>query len=212
VSSWLLVHPPLLGPAVLQPLAEELRRRGSTVAVPDLRATVATAPGWPQRWVAAAAAAGPAEVVVGFSGAGIVLPAVAAAVAARRVVWLDAVLPTGTWPEEIRELTAPLVRDGRIADWTTWWGPDAMTGLVPDARVRTAVLAEGHELPADFYDVAVPVPAEWPDDDVRYVHLSASYDAEAAAARARGWTVAGDGTGAHLDVANDPGRVAHLLG
>ncbi len=61
-------------------------------------------------------------------------------------------------------------------------------------------------------DVAVPVPDRWPDDDVRYVHLSASYDAEAAAARARGWTVVGDGTGAHLDVANDPGRVAHLLG
>jgi hypothetical protein len=141
-----------------------------------------------------------------------VLPAVAAAVGARRVVWLDAVLPTGTWPEEIRELTAPLVRDGRIADWTTWWGPDAMTGLVPDERVRAAVLAEGHELPADFYDVAVPVPEEWPDDDVRYVHLSAAYDAEAAAARARGWTVVGEGTGAHLDVANDPGRVAHLLG
>ena len=74
------------------------------------------------------------------------------------------------------------------------------------------MLAEGHELPADFYDIAVPVPEEWPDDDVRYVHLSASYDAEAAAARARGWAVAGDGTGAHLDVANDPRRVAHLLG
>ena len=212
MSSWLLVHPPLLGPAVLQPLAAELRRRGSAVAVPDLRAAVDTAPGWPRRWVSTAAAAGPAEVAVGFSGAGIVLPAVAAAGGARRVVWLDAVLPTRTWPEEIRALTAPLVREGRIADWTTWWGPDAMTDLVPDQRVRAAVLAEGHELPADFYDVAVPVPEEWPDDDVRYVHLSASYDAEAAAARARGWTVVGDGTGAHLDVANDPGRVADLLG
>jgi hypothetical protein len=212
MSSWLLVHPPLLGPAVLQPLAAELRRRGSAVAVPDLRAAVETAPGWPRRWASAARAAGPAEVVVGFSGAGIVLPAVAAAVGARRVVWLDAVLPTGTWPEEIRALTAPLVHDGRIADWTTWWGSDAMAGLVPDERVRAAVLAEGHRLPADFYDVAVPVPGEWPDDDVRYVHLSASYDAEATAARARGWTVVGDGTGAHLDVANDPRRVADLLG
>ena len=34
VSPWSLVHPPLLGPAVLQPLAAELRRRGSGVAVP----------------------------------------------------------------------------------------------------------------------------------------------------------------------------------
>ena len=150
--------------------------------------------------------------MVGFSGAGIALPAVAAAVGARRVVWLDAVLPTGTWPDEVRELTAPLVRNGRIADWTTWWGPDAMTGLVPDERLRAAVLAEGHELPADFYAVAVPAPDRWPDDDVRYVHLSPAYAAEAAAARARGWTVVGDGTGEHLDVANDPRRVADLLG
>jgi hypothetical protein len=58
--------------------------------------------------------------------------------------------------------------------------------------------------PADSYDVAVPVPREWPDDDVRYVHLSASYDAAAAAARVRGWTVVGDGTGPHLDVAEAP--------
>ena len=103
MSSWLLVHPPLLGPAVLQPLAAELRQRGSGVAVPDLRVAVGRAPGWPQRWVPAAAAAGPAEVVVGFSGAGIVLPAVAAAVDVRRVVRLDAVLPTGTWPDDVRD-------------------------------------------------------------------------------------------------------------
>jgi hypothetical protein len=120
--------------------------------------------------------------------------------------------PAVLQPQEIRELTAPLVRDDWIADWTTGWGPDAMADLVPHERVRAAVLAEGHELPADFSDVAVPVPQEWPDDDVRYVHLSASYDAEAAAARVRGWTVVGDGTGAHLDVADDPGRIAHLLG
>ena len=54
------------------------------------------------------------------------------------------------------------------------------------------------------------MPERWPDD-VRYVNLSPAYAAEAVAARARGWTVVGDGTGAHLDVANDPGRVADLL-
>jgi hypothetical protein len=31
--------------------------------------------------------------------------------------------PAVLQPQEIRELTAPLVRDGRIADWTTGWGP-----------------------------------------------------------------------------------------
>ena len=114
------MHPPLLGPAVLGPLAAELRRRGATVAVPDLRAAVAHAEGWPARWTAAAAAGGPAGGVVGFSGAGVTLPALAAAVGARRVVWVDALMPArsgATEPDaEIRARIAPLVRDGRITD------------------------------------------------------------------------------------------------
>ncbi len=213
---WLLVHPPLLGPAVLRPLAGELRRRGHDVAVPDLRAAVARAAGWPQRWTAAAGAAGPAEAVLGFSGAGVTLPAVAAAVRARTVVWVDALVParSGATVADagIRELVAGRVRDGRIADWTTWWGPDALDGLIPDAGLRAAVRAEGHELPGDFFDVPVPVPATWPESGARYVQLSPAYGGAAGEARTRGWPVTSDGTGAHLDVATEPGRVADLLG
>jgi hypothetical protein len=215
MARWLLVHPPLLGPAVLRPLADELRRRGSDVALPDLRATVRTAAGWPERWRDAAAASGPAEGVLGFSGAGVTLPAVALAVGARRVVWVDALLPARTGAtepdEEIRRLVAGLVRGDRIPDWTTWWGPGALDELLPDERVRAAVRAEGHELPAGFYDVAVPVPADWPEDGARYVQLSAAYDGAAAEAGERGWPVAGNGGGRHLDVATAPERVAALL-
>jgi hypothetical protein len=85
-----------------------------------------------------------------------------------------------------------------------------MTGLLPDAEVRAAVLAEGHRLPADQWDTGVAVPPLGAEP--RYVHLSPAYDADAAAARARGWPVAGDGRGGHLDVATDPARVAALLG
>ncbi len=216
MARWLLVHPPLLGPAVLAPLAGELRARGETVEVPDLRTAVATAPDWPLRWTAGAAATGPADVVLGFSGAGVTLPAVAAAVGARRVVWVDALVPARSGAtvadDRIRALVAQRTADGRIADWTTWWGPDALDELISDARLRAAVRAEGHELPADFYDVAVPVPGSWPEDGARYVQLSAAYDAAAAGARTRGWPVVGDGSGAHLDVATDPARVADLLG
>jgi hypothetical protein len=216
--TWLLVHPPLLGPAVLAPLAGVLRDRGDEVAVPDLRAAVQdpaaagpSAAGWAARW---AAAVGPADVVVGFSGAGIALPLLAAACGAGRAVWLDAVLPdpgTAHWPAGVRDLVAPRTGDdGRVADWTTWWGPGAMAELLPDDAVRTAVLAEGHRLPADLWSTAVPVPPLTARP--LYVQLSPAYDGDAAAARARGWPVAGDGRGAHLDVATDPARVAALLG
>jgi hypothetical protein len=212
---WLLVHPPLLGPAVLQPLARELRGQGRSVVVPDLRATVDTAPGWPQRWTAAAATE-TADVVLGFSGAGLTLPSVAAAVRARRVVWVDALVPArsgATEPdEEIRSRVSALIRDGRIADWTTWWGPDALDQLIPDARLRAEVRTEGHELPVDFFDVPVPVPDWWPEEGARYVQLSAAYDRDAAEARARGWRVVGRPDGTHLDVATDPAWVAGLVG
>ena len=215
-ADWLLVHPPLLGPAVLDPLAGELRRRGDTVVLPDLRGSVSTAAGWPERWVAAAvAASGPADAVLGFSGAGITLPAVAVAVGARRVVWVDALVPARSGAtvadDQIRDLVAQRTANGRIADWTTWWGPDALDELIPDAVLRAAVRAEAHELPAGFYDVAVPVPGSWPESGARYVQLSPAYDDAAGLARGRGWPVVGNGSGAHLDVAGDPVRVADLL-
>ena len=216
MGRWLLVHPPLLGPAVLAPLATELRTRGEAVQLPDLRPAVATARDWPQRWTSAAAATGPADAVLGFSGAGVTLPAIAAAVGAHRVVWVDALVPARSGAtvadDEIRTLVAQRSANGRIADWTTWWGPDALDELIRDSGLRAAIRDEGHELPADFYDVAVPVPDAWPEDGARYIQLSPAYDDAALEARARGWSVVGDPDGAHLDVATAPRRVADLLG
>jgi hypothetical protein len=216
MARWLLVHPPLLGPAVLGPLAAELRRRGSEVALPDLRPAVESAPGWPERWVAAAAGAGAADAVLGFSGAGVTLPAVAAAVGARRVVWIDAVVPARSGEtladDDIRARIPALIEaDGRITDWTAWWGPGGLEEVVPDAGLRAAIRAEGHRLPGDFYDVAVPVPETWPEDGARYIQLSAAYDDAAADARRRGWPVVGEPAGAHLDIANHPEWIADLL-
>jgi hypothetical protein len=216
MARWLLVHPPLLGPAVLGPLGDVLRSRGRDVALPDLRSAVDRSAGWPGRWSEAAALMGPAETVVGFSGAGVTLPAVAVAVGAVRVVWLDAHMPARSGEtvadDDIRSRIPSLIGpDGRIADWTTWWGPDALDELIPDAGLRAAVRAEGHRLPGDFYDVAVPVPERWPEGGARYVQLSAAYDDAAAEARARGWAVTGSRDGNHLDVATDPERVADLL-
>ena len=215
MATWLLVHPPLLGPAVLGPLAAELRSRGEEVSLPDLRSAVDPAVGWPGRWTALAAGSGPAEVVLGFSGAGVVLPSVAAAVGARTVVFLDAVVPavageTASSPG-LRDLVAGLVHGDRIAAWPRWWPPAQLAAELPDDRLRAEVAAQAPELPAGFFDVAVPVPAAWPQDDVRYVHVSPGYDEDAAEARARGWAVVGAGTGTHLDVAGRPVAVADLV-
>jgi hypothetical protein len=214
---WLLIHPPLLGPAVLGPLADALRGRGHAVALPDLRDAVSVAQDWFDRYVVGAAASGTADVVLGFSGAGVVLPAVAIAVNARQVVWVDAVTPTRsgqTVPSEaIRGLIERFVTDdGRIVEWTTWWGPDVMAELIPEPGLRAAVEASTPRLPADFYDVAVPVPDRWPEEGAQYIQLSPGYDQDAAEARLRGWQVRGGSDGDHLDVANHPARILDLLG
>lgn len=215
MARWLLVHPPLLGPAVLGPLADELGRRGHDVVVPDLRAAVDPAAGWPERWRDLAGSAGPADAVLGFSGAGPTLPAVALSVGARRAVWVDAPVPARSGATEadddIRQRIAGMVRGDRIPDWTTWWGPGVFEALLPDEPLRAVVRAEAYEVPADFYDVAVPVPRGWPEGGARYVHLSAAYDGAAGEARARGWPVVGDGRGSHLDAAVRPERVTDLV-
>lgn len=106
---------------------------------------------------------------------------------------------------------AGLVRGDRVVAWPTWWAADELAAQLPDPQLRAEICGEAPELPADFYDVAVPVPARWPEAGARYVHLSAAYDEQAAQARARGWAVAGDGGGRHLDVATAPADVADLL-
>jgi hypothetical protein len=200
---------------VLGPLADALVAHGHDVAVPDLRGAVHTAAGWYDRFTALAATAGPAEALLGFSGAGVVLPAVAAAAGARRVVWVDAILPARsgatTTPHERLARLADLVRNGRLAPWPTWWTPEELAAELPDKVLRAGVCAEAPELPADFHDVPVPVPAAWPDGDVGYVQLSPAYAEDAAEARARGWRVTGDGTGRHLDVVTRPREVLELV-
>jgi hypothetical protein len=93
---------------------------------------VSEARGWPERWSAAAAEAGPADAVLGFSGAGVTLPAVAAPVGAGLVVWVDALMPARSGEtvadEDLRGRIPALIEpDGRIVDWTTWWGPARST-------------------------------------------------------------------------------------
>jgi hypothetical protein len=132
------------------------------------------------------------------------------------VVWLDAIVPASTGETVpsagIRSAVAEFVRGDRIAAWPSWWPPEVLAAELPDAQLREMVAGEAPELPADFYDIAVPVPAVWPQGDARYVQLSPAYEADAGKARDRGWTVIGEGTGRHLDVVTRAGAVAELLG
>ena len=267
MGSFVLLHPPLLGPAVWMPCGAVLAAGGHRVAVPDLRAAMDP----PERWweratdlaagspgspgatglreagaaeagaagagasgVAGVGAAGSAgsgageagaaraggtigagggagPVVVAHSGAGVLLPLVAARLAAAAAVFVDAVLPpagTATPSEGLREFLAGLpVVEGRLPPWSTWWGPEVMARLVPDPGLRHAIEADQRPLPVAFYDHSVPVPADWTPPRAGYLRLSPAYAEDAAEAAARGWPVRVL-DGQHLDLVTRPAEVA----
>jgi RimJ/RimL family protein N-acetyltransferase len=209
VTRYVLVHSPLLGPRSWASVAARLK----DVDVPDLRSFV-TAP--PPSWAAlqGRAIAMPAgAVVVGHSGAGAVLPLIAAASKASAVVFVDAVVPPSSGafriPSEFRAWLADLAVDGVLPPWPAWWGPDALAALVPDEADRRA-LDDAPRVPLAFYDEPVPVPDGWDTMPCGYVRLSEAYDDEAAEARRRGWPVVRL-AGTHLDLVTRPEEILRAL-
>ena len=219
----LLLHSPLLGPSSLAPLAQLMRARGSVVVLPDLTAAVVGSSGSWSRFVEAACETGASmrsPVVLGHSGAGLVLPIVAARAHATASVFVDAVLPPcfgpAGPPPGLRSFVHKLVRtDGLLPPWTRWWGPDAMRDLVVDEALRASLEADVPCVPVSLYDEVVQMPGGWSDRRCVYLELSAAYADEADEARRRGWPVA-ELDAQHLAGATDPARVldaiAALLG
>ncbi|GAA1138015.1 hypothetical protein [Ornithinicoccus hortensis] len=213
----LLVHPPALSPVVLRPLRTVLEAAGHEVAVPDYTAELTVAASWWRRATRECvravdallgsppvregardyAGTGPGpDLLVGYSGSGVLLSPIAASRPAGRVVFLDALLPAEgreTVPsEQVRAFTARLLAEHggeRLPRWTRWWPADDLAALLPDASLREELDATSPELPGDFYDEAVGVSPGWEPDRVDYVQLSDGYAEQAAAAAGRGWVV-----------------------
>jgi hypothetical protein len=218
MTAFLLVHSPVTGPSTWRWVADELRARGHQVSVPSVRPpydsweifadAVATQ--------AAGQAAGPAAVV-GHSGAGPLLPQIAARItAAGPLVFVDADLPPETgeatlMPAEILAELRSLAPDGVLPPWSDWFGPGVMRELVPDDAKRAVVTAELPSLPLSYFEARVPVPAGWVAAPGGYVLLSEeAYGGQAAAAAARGWPVVRL-RGAHLDIVTRPAEVAEAI-
>ena len=219
---FVLVHSPVVGPATWRWVATALRDAGHGVVLPDLR-DLATS-GDPQAFIAGAIdanlAAGPLDdghvVVVGHSGAGVLLPAIAAGIDAtfRSLVFVDAGLPPfegatsigGPFLDHLRSMAV----GGLVPRWSEWWGPDAMATLVPDDARRAAVDAELPRIPIGFFEEPVDVPAHWYEISSSYVLLGEAYRRDANTAAAWDWPVV-ERLGGHLDLVNAPEPIARIL-
>jgi len=164
-------------------VSRDLQDHGRSAVVPSLPPLAAVpSPLWRRVCAAVDRASQPAEtvVVVGHSGAGTLLPALAESLSAEvaGIVFVDAFLPpsggaASLIPAEfIGELRAR-ASDDVLPPWSTWFGESAMQDLVPDVARRAEV---EHDMPAMRLSSLlepVPVPERWERRACAYVLLSA---------------------------------------
>jgi hypothetical protein len=221
---FVLIHSPLVGPTSWLPVARELKRRGRAAVVPSLRG-VAQAPEPQWRHVPDAVRSATRHldqrlVLVGHSGAGLLLPVIADAVDSEvaALVFVDSFLPPPAGrlllgpPAFIDQLRA-LATDGVLAPWSRWFGADAMRELVPNERLRADLEAEMPQLPLSYFQATVPLPDDWGTrHPCAYLLLTASpYGQSATEARAHGWPVTEIHGAQHLAIATDPIPVTDAL-
>jgi hypothetical protein len=193
-----LLHSPLLGPMCWRPAAAVLRGRGREVETPswprlstlgdDAYAALANS-------MAATLGRGGPAVVVAHSGAGALIPSVAALAkgSLAGVVYCDAILPhpglswLDTAPPNLASQLLAGARDGRLPPWDQWWPPGALERLIPDHRLRMALVEELEPIPVGYFEELAPeLELEAP---TAYLQLSGAYVEEAQTGGRRGWPV-----------------------
>ena len=222
MADLVLVHSPLVGPSTWAGVAAHLVAEGHAVVVPSLVDATRLGPPFATAHVGAvvdavvaAGVRGP-SVVVGHSGAGPLLPAVAAALpgGVAASVFVDAGLPTPgrsrlddlhpSFRGRLRELVDAR---GVLPPWHEWWEPGTLEALVPDPGVRARVVGELGPVPYGLFEEPLPVVPGWPGAPCAYLRLSDAYVGEEAAAVGHGWP-ASSLPGGHLELVTSPVRVA----
>jgi hypothetical protein len=222
-TTFVLIHSPLVGPGTWEPVAEELRRIGRETLVPSLTGVAdAPAPQW-RHCVAAVRAAseniGGHLLLVGHSGAGPLMPAIADAIRGEvaALIFVDAMLPPASeaarlLPTAFLSQIRPLASDGVLPPWSAWFGESAMRQLVPEDALRTALEGEMPRLPLAYFEGQVPVAVGWRQRPCAYLLLSPDHYGQAAAeARSCGWPIAALPGAHHLSLVTDPSSVAGQL-
>ena len=139
---FVLINSPLVGSTSWLPVADEFARRGREAVVPSLLGvTAAPAPQWrhvPEVVRVATSHLQQRVVLVGHSGAGLLLPVIADAldVEVAGLVFVDSRLPPPAGrsplgaPEFMDQLRA-MATDGLLPPWSRWFGLDTMRGAGP---------------------------------------------------------------------------------
>lgn len=200
---------------VMDPLVSVLRKRGVAaewVAPMQVAAAEAAA----QAYVAAARRLGATDVIA-HSNAGNFIPAVAAASAVQRVVFMDAMVPPlngGTWsvtPARMRAGLLARATAGVLPPWTRWSPEEDVKALFPDDETFDKVDAVSPAVEASYLSSRISALPGWSADlACSYVAFGTTYADEAAVAGGAGWTVRTLDLG-HLGMLQRPAMVADAV-
>ncbi len=213
---FVLVHSPLVGPSTWRLVAELLRTSGSVVKLPDLRSGAALGDVQIMVDVAVAAARGLEPLtIVGHSGAGFLLPLIAAELGSDcQLCFVDAGVPEAegesTPSRDFLEHLRDMAIDGVLPKWSTWWGPDVLESLIPDVQRRREVELELPNVSLSLYERFVRIPPNWRARRCSFVLLSEGYHNDATLAESLGWPVVTQ-LGGHLDLVNTPQNIAEAI-
>lgn len=217
----MLVHSPLVGCEIWEPVARDLAADGYAVAVPDLVGTLTTGPPYHLRQarVIADSATGRPAILIGYSRAGPLLAAAGSMLEndLRGYLFVDARLPTpgrswmqATPPDLVARLRGMADPQGWLPPWPRWWGEEELAAMLPDPALRRKFAAGCPRLPLAMVEEAYPPAAGWPAAPGGYLQLSEAYHDEAAHARELGWPVKVQ-LSHHLAVLTQPGQVASAI-
>jgi len=223
MATWLLIHSPLVGPGTWSRVAALLRRSGEEAVIPDLTPTLA-AEGCHavlQAELVAGPVKGGAVVLVAHSAAGPLLPLIAQrlnwqGVTVTASVFVDAGLPhpgrsaMDVLPTPAVEQLRLMAVDGWLPPWTSWWSPEQLQAMLPDAQLRKLMIESSPRVPVSLLMEALPAVEEDNLGTCSYIRLSAPYESLAQKAEQAGWRV-GRIDANHLAILTSPGEVFEAM-
>ncbi|MGH3448320.1 MAG: hypothetical protein ACRDP4_11940 [Nocardioidaceae bacterium] len=216
-TTLVLLPSPLLGPAVWEPVADELVDRGHP-------AQTVPAPSNPLRTsddvVGHLLSAIPSDrdvILLPHSNAGLYVPALVGQRHVVGAVFVDAGLPPKTddvplAPPGLFAMLADKVEDdGLLPPWTTWWDGAEVAELFPSPEVRARVEQEQPRLPLSYFSAQLPISSGWDTTPAgAYLAFGDTYTEDRELAAVRGWPTA-TMPGSHLHMLVDPIGVTREL-
>ena len=209
MTTYVLVHAPMVGPVTWRPVADELAKRGHVAVVPSLvgRAWLG-APIWKRHVEAVVESMQSLRgvVAVGHSGAGPLLPLIAERTDVAGLIFVDAFTEqTAPFPSTFPRRAGA---DGRGVI-PSWADDETLRPLIPDRELRQRCLAEIRGLPEGYFSEIVPTSRELAPPSA-YLLFSEVYRPAADKMRARRMAVR-ELSGGHFHMLAEPPAVTDAL-